>query len=112
MNVFVDRLYQDCLIESEHERLSNAVLECCDAANDLYGNNSDLLHLMWTLGVDRDGDKVDCLSLQFNLDDRSPSSVNFPIINTRRITGATLLVKYMRALEYTKPDEKKAELQS
>jgi len=101
MTTHIDDLYYERLPRDEYIRMFNSIYEFQNEIID-HANRTSLL---WTIGIDSDGDEVDCLNLQFEFPDRNPSRVDFPIFSIRSITGASLYARYIRAMECTSPIE-------
>jgi hypothetical protein len=100
MKIHIDPLYRENLTIVEYDSINAAIVEFLDAAIGLYSIVPSKLSLLWVIGIDSDGDGVDCLSLRFEFPDRNPSRVDFPICNTRGITGASIFARFIRAMRY------------
>ena len=96
MIVHIDNLYYERLQPDEYRRITNSIFEFRWQTRHSIGLQ-DKTSLLWKIGVNSDGDEVDCLSLQFVVSGRNPEEVEFPILSTRDITGASLYARYIRA---------------
>lgn len=105
MIIHIDSLYGSRLHGDDFDRINRAIKEFLDAANELICGSSNELNLLWVIGTDMDGFEVDCLTIQFVISGRSPEKVEFPILSTRGITGASLYARYIRATATVESDE-------
>ena len=97
MIVHIDDLYGSQLHGDEFDRINRSIQEFLDEADDPICGSSNELNLLWRIGTKRNGFEVDYLTLQFVIAGRDPEKVEFPILSTRGITGASLYARYIRA---------------
>jgi len=96
MTIHIDELYRERLQPDEYIRMINSIFEFRWETRQPV-DPPDKTSLLWAIGINSDGDEVDCLSLRFEFPGKNPSSVVFPLVNTRGITSASLFARYITA---------------